>query len=65
LQESAIDYLRNIKIAVNNWIDQAQNAIAERLSYPTLRKQGLLTTYNRIKQKEYRKINAKELRLIS
>jgi hypothetical protein len=49
LQEAAIDYLRTAKNLVNNWFDQAQNAIADRLSHPLLRKQGLLPTYNRLK----------------
>jgi len=65
LQEAAIDYLRTVKNMVNNWFDQAQNAIADRLSHPLLRKQGLLPTYNRLKYREYRKINAKDLRALN
>ena len=65
LQENAIDYLRNIKNSMNHWFDQAQNAVADRLSHPLLRKEGLLPIYNRLKYKEYRKINAKELKAIN
>ncbi len=65
LQESAMEYLRGVKVSIGSWVDQAQNAIADRLSHPTLRKQGLLATYSRLKQKEYRKVNAKELRAVT
>ncbi len=51
MQEAAIDYLKAIRLAVNGWIEQAQNAIIERLSFPTLRKQNLLNTYNKLKIK--------------
>ncbi len=65
LQETALDYLRTVKTIFNTWIQQAQNAIAERLTHPTLRKNNLLNSFNRLKQKDYRKINAKELRALN
>jgi hypothetical protein len=49
LQEASIEYLKIVKSTLNNWFDQAQNAIADRLSHPLLRKHGLLPTYNRLK----------------
>lgn len=43
-------------------MEQAEKNITERLAHPLLRTQGLLTTYSRLKYKEYRKLNAKDLR---
>lgn len=51
LQEAVIDYLRSIRNSLNGWLDQAEKAITERLSHPLLRKNGLLSTYNRLKYK--------------
>ena len=62
LQEAAVDYIRTLKGTINNWLDQAQNAVVDRLSHPLLRKEGMLSTYNRLKYREYRKLNAKDLR---
>lgn len=39
--------------------------ISDRLTHPLLRKQGLLTTYQRIRGREYRKLVAKDLRVIN
>lgn len=39
--------------------------ISDRLTHPLLRKQGLLTTYQRIRGREYRKLVAKDLRAIN
>lgn len=62
LQEAAIEYLRTIRNNFNAWMDQAEKSITERLAHPLLRVQGFLPTYNRLKYKEYRKLNAKDLR---
>jgi hypothetical protein len=65
LIESTNDYLRQVKQAVNTWFDQAQSIITDKLSHPLLRKEGLLATYQRIRNRDYRKVNAKELKAIS
>lgn len=64
LQDLANDYLRQVKQAFNGWVEQAQNIISEKLSNPLLRKQGLLPTYQRIRNRDFRKINAKDLKAI-
>lgn len=64
MQDLANDYLRQVKQAFNAWVEQAQNIIAEKLSNPLLRKQGLLPIYQRIRNKDFRKINAKDLKAI-
>jgi hypothetical protein len=65
LQDLACDYLRVVRQAFDYWLEQAQTTIADRLSHPLLRREGLLTTYQRIKIKDYRKINAQDLRAIN
>jgi hypothetical protein len=65
LQELATDYLRQLKQALSSWFEQAQTMISDRLTHPLLRKQGLLTTYQRIRGREYRKLVAKDLRVIN
>jgi hypothetical protein len=37
----------------------------EKLSHPLLRKQGMLPTYQRIRNRDFRKINAKDLKAIN
>ena len=59
LQEAAVDYLRHLRNNLTSWLDQAEKAIMERLTYPLLAKNNLLPTYQRLKHREYRKVNAK------
>jgi hypothetical protein len=63
--EGIVDYLRSLRQIVNAWIDGAQNAITERLAFPTLKKQGLLPVYQRLKAKDYRKVNSKDLKALN
>lgn len=64
LQELACDYLRVVKQAFVNWLEQAQTTISERLSYPLLRREGLLPAFQRIRSRDYRRLNAQDLRAI-
>lgn len=50
--------------ACANWLEQAQVTVAERLSFPLLRREGHLATYQRIRGKDYKHVNAQDLRAI-
>jgi CHAD domain-containing protein len=65
LQELTADYLRQARQALTNWLEQAQTLIIDRLTHPLLRKQGLLPTYQRLRNRDYRKVNAKDLKAIN
>jgi hypothetical protein len=62
LQDFVGEYLRQIKQAFGSWLEQAQTIINEKLSQPLVRKEGFLPTYQRIRNRDYRKINAKDLK---
>jgi hypothetical protein len=62
--EVACEYLRVVRHACSNWLEQAQVIVTERLSFPLLRREGHLATYQRIRNKDYRHINAQDLRAI-
>jgi hypothetical protein len=47
---------------MNSWIENIQAEIIEKLSYPAFRKYGILYAYNRLKNREYKKITGKELK---
>ena len=62
--ELACEYLRVLRHSCSNWLEQAQVTVTEGLSFPLLRREGHLATYQRIRNKDYRHINAQDLRAI-
>ena len=62
MTEAVCEYLKEVKHTINSWLDLAQKNIMEKLSYPFLKKNDLLYVYLRLKNREYRKVNSKDLR---
>lgn len=65
LNEAVLEYFKTLRQSVNGWIETAQNAVTERLTYPLLRKQSLLNVYQRLKNRDYRKVISKDLKALN
>jgi hypothetical protein len=63
LQESIYNYFNQIKTEISGSLDIACKNIINQIGYPYLFSTNTLSTYKRLKNKEYRKITQKECRL--
>ena len=61
LQDAVSAYFTIMKTQMSSSIDAVSRVMANKLSHPFLFKKGQLSTYKKIKNKEYRKISKKEL----
>jgi hypothetical protein len=62
LQEAVYSYFNEVKTELLNALEASCKNIINQIGYPYLFATNALTTYKRLKNKEYRKINPKELR---
>lgn len=51
-----------MKSQISTSIDAVSRAITNKLNYPYLNREGQLDVFNKIKNKEYKKINKRELK---
>ncbi len=59
LQEAVYNYFIIMKSLISTSIDTVSRNITNRLNFPYLSQSGQLETFNKIKNKEYKKINKK------
>lgn len=62
LQESIFNYFNQIKTELGNSLDTACKNIINQIGYPFLYSQGILSTFKRLKSKEYRRMQQKDIR---
>lgn len=62
LQESIYNYFNQVKTELSTSLDLACKNIINQIGYPYLFATNHLSTYKRLKNKEYRKITQKELK---
>lgn len=62
LQDAIYNYFVILKSEINSSIDTVSRAIMNKLNYPFLNFTGHLEVFNKIKIKEYKKVNRKELK---
>jgi hypothetical protein len=62
LQESIYNYFNQLKAELTNSLDLACKNIINQIGYPFLYSTNTLSTYKRLKNKEYRKVTQKEFR---
>lgn len=59
LQEAVYNYFMIMKSLLSTSMDTVSRNITNRLNFPYLAEAGQLETFNKIKNKEYKKINKK------
>ena len=61
LQEAIYNYFMIMKSQISSSIDAVSRVLNNRLSYPYLSQQDQLSVHKKIKNREFKKINKKEL----
>ena len=59
LQEAIYNYFVIMKTQITSSIDAVSRAITQKLNNPYLSREGQLDVFNKLKNKEYKKINKK------